>query len=171
MSPCFFSFFLSFFFFFYQLSLIRALFGGRDSNKNTLRSSLVMKLSCHWSVCLNPRAYGKNDHSEFRVPCNIQLQFNRRVSISRCSFQGWRSRSTPQAGAYVSPDFTQSMSKQKRLSPNTKHTRWIQSPHHPPLEFVCHKNTHAHTQKWKFKLTVNISNTYMSPSFCFKILK
>ena len=37
---------------------------------------------------------GKKDHSEFRVPCNIQLQFNRRVSISRCPFQGWRTEVT-----------------------------------------------------------------------------
>lgn len=45
---------------------------------------------------------------------------------------------------------------------------------HTPLYWslsVTQKHTHTQTLEWKFKLTVNISNKYIPPSFCFKILK
>lgn len=158
---------------FCQLPLIRAVFWGRGSNKNTRRCSSVMKLSCHWSVCLNPARLREERKKEFRVPCNVQLQFNRRVSISRCPFQGCRREVTTRSSVSLR-QVLMLFSILEKVRPNTK-TKPIQNTPGDKMSTssftgVCpsHTNTHwSGNSSWQSTSQINI----FLRLFCFKILK
>lgn len=155
----------------HQLSLIRAVFGRRGSNQNTRRCSSLTKLSCHWSVCLGPaRLWGKTKTvrgSECRVTFNYD--FTGGPLISRCPFQGCRREvltSPPSSGSLgqVLTWFFKKFDQTQSLSLKQNTPGLIQPPPQRPPAYT---HTCTRVPEWKFKLTVNISNKYISPSFCF----